>query len=101
MRTLITKKGTEYQCHIDDDEQVKCVMLACMSLEIQENMDDHIIIMHLIELFDAASRSKRYKTSKKLFHCKMTEGSSLYTFVLRMIDYFKKLGQLGFVMTTS
>jgi len=101
MRTLIKKKIIEYQCHIDDDEQVKCVMLACMSLELQENMDDHIIIMHLIELFDATSWSKRYETSKKLFRCKMTEGSSLNTFVLRMIDYFNKLDQLGFIMTTS
>ena len=99
MRTLITKKRTEYQYHINDNEQAKCVMLPCMSLELQNNMDAHIIIMHLKELFDTASRTKRYETSNKLFRCKMTYGSSFNTFVLRIIDYFKKFGQLGFVMT--
>jgi len=61
-------------------------------------MDAHIIIMHLKELFDARSRIERHETFKELLHCKMAEGSSMNTHVLRIIGYFKKLGQLGFVM---
>jgi hypothetical protein len=65
----------EYQCYVDIDEQIVCVMLASISSELQrqhENMDAHIIIMHLKELFDEASRTERYGTSKEFFHCKMT-----------------------------
>ena len=54
--------------------------------------------MHLNELFDEVSRTEMYETSKKLFCCMMTEGSSVNTHVLKMIGYIKKLDQLGFVM---
>jgi hypothetical protein len=54
--------------------------------------------MHLKELFDVANRIEMYKTSKKLFRCNMIEGSLINTHVLRMISYFRKLGQLDFVM---
>ena len=54
--------------------------------------------MHLNKLFDEASRTEMYETSKKLFCCMMTEGSSVNTHVLKMIGYIKKLDQLGFVM---
>ena len=61
-------------------------------------MDAHIITMHLKELLNMTSRIERYENFKELFHCKMIEGSSMNTHVLRMIDYFKKLGLLGFIM---
>jgi hypothetical protein len=70
------KVHSEYQCHIDDDEQAKYVMLSNMSLKLQTqhwNMNVHIIIMHLKKLFDATSIIERYETFKELFHCKMIE----------------------------
>ena len=57
-----------------------------------------MMTMHLKELFYETSRIERYKTSKKLFCCKMTEGFLVNTHVLKMIGYIKKLGQLSFVM---
>ena len=54
MRTLVKKVCDNYQHHIDDDEQGARLMLANMTsiLEKQhENMDVHIIIIHLKELF--------------------------------------------------
>jgi hypothetical protein len=69
-------------------------MLASMSLEFQtrhENIDVHIIIMHLKKLFNTIRYIKRHETSKELFHCKMTRGSLMNTCVLKMISYFKKL----------
>jgi hypothetical protein len=91
----------KYQCHIDGDKHATYVKLVHISLKLQiehENMNVHIIITHLKELFDATSRTERYETSKELFYCKMTEGLLMNTHVLRMIDYFKKLGQLGFAI---
>jgi len=60
-------------------------MLASMILELQiqhENMDVHLIIMYLKELFYVTSRTKNYETSKELFHCKMAKGSSMNTHLL-------------------
>jgi hypothetical protein len=53
------------------------VMLANMSLELQtqhENIDTHIIIMHLKKLFWCI---EMYETFKELFHCKIKKGSSI------------------------
>jgi hypothetical protein len=91
----------KHQHRVDEDEQTTCVMLASISPKLQrqrENMDAYNIIMHLKKLFDEASRTKRYETFKELFYCKMTRGSLVNTHVLKMIDYIKKLSQLGFVM---
>ena len=95
------KVRTNYQCHIDVDEEAISVMLANMLFELQtqhENKDAHIIIMHLKELFDVASSIEMYETSKKLFRCNMIKGSLINNHMLRMIGYFRKLDQLGFVM---
>ena len=43
------------------------------------------------------NNSSSAPASKELFHCDMTKGSSMNIHVLRMIDYFNKLGQLGFI----
>jgi len=76
-------------------------MLVSLSPKLQrqhENMDVHTMIMRLKKLFDEPSRKERYETSKELFHCKITEGYSVNTHVLKMISYIEKLDQLGFVM---
>lgn len=57
-----------------------------------------ILIMHLKELFNEASRTKRYEISMELLHCKMIEGSLVNTYALKIIIYIKTLSQLGFVM---
>ena len=95
------KVRINYQCHIDVDKEITSVMLANMSFELQTqhgNKDAHIIIMYLKELFDVASSTQRYETSKKLLCHKMIEGSLINIHVLRMIGCFRKLDQLSFVM---
>jgi hypothetical protein len=52
------------------------MMLASMSHELQrqhENMNTFTIIIHIKELFDTANKTRRYKTFKEFFYCKMTE----------------------------
>jgi len=61
------KVMTEYQYHIDYDEYATCVMLASMSLKLM-----------------------------KLFHYKMTKGSPMNTYMLRMIGYFKEIRPIEF-----
>ena len=61
-------------------------MLASMPPKLQrqhDNMNVYTMITHLKELFDDVNSNERYKTSKKLFRCKMKEGSLVNTHVLR------------------
>lgn len=70
-------------------------MLTNMSLELQpqhRNIDAHVIIMCLKELFDETSKIERYRALKEFFYCKMKDGSFVNTHVLKMICYFEKLG---------
>ncbi|KAJ8758881.1 hypothetical protein K2173_002660 [Erythroxylum novogranatense] len=88
-----------YQSHIDDNEQVTCVMLASMSPELQrqhETMNAREMFLHLQELFGAQSRVERFETARALFQCRMAPGTSVEIHVLQMIGYIEKLGQLGY-----
>ena len=61
-------------------------------------MNTYDMMMHLQELVGTPFRIKRYEISKELFKCKMVEGISVTTHVLKMIGYIEKLIQLDFVM---
>ncbi|KAJ8769201.1 hypothetical protein K2173_000976 [Erythroxylum novogranatense] len=67
-----------YQSHIDDNEQMTCVMLASMSPELQRQHET----MNAREI--------------ALFQCRMASGTSVEIHVLQMIGYIEKLGQLGY-----
>ncbi|KAL2492022.1 Uncharacterized protein Adt_27650 [Abeliophyllum distichum] len=98
---LRRKKCRLINKHSDDENTATCVMLAAMSPELQkqhEGMDAYTIIFHLKELYDEQSRTERYETSKKLYRCMMTEGSSVSAHVLKMIGYIEKIDQLGYAM---
>ena len=65
--------------HSEDMDVACCVMLASMSPELQkqhEHMDAPTILLHLKELFEEQSKTKRYEISKALFRCRMVEGTS-------------------------
>ena len=49
---------------------------------------------HLKELFAENARIKRYDTSRALFSCRMQEGTSVSTHVLKMIGYIERLEAL-------
>ena len=69
-------------------------MLVNMSPESQkqhENMDAHIIIIHLKDLFDMSSKIESYETFKELFCFMMITNSSINTYILKIIDCIEKL----------
>ncbi|KAJ8772352.1 hypothetical protein K2173_027529 [Erythroxylum novogranatense] len=76
--------------HFKDSDIATCIMLASMSPELQkqhESMDAHTIVFHLRELFDEQARSERFETSRLLFTTKMTPGSSVVQYALKMNGY--------------
>ena len=64
---------TAYQKKCDDHEDVACLMLACMSPELQMQLDKMTaqdMMEHLKDRYQGNQRQDRIDTSKKLFACK-------------------------------
>jgi len=88
-----------YKKHSDDAVDATCLMLATMNSELQrqfENMMAFDIVVQLKNLFQAQARVKRYEMTKALHECKMAEGASVSSHVIKMIGYIENLERLGF-----
>ncbi|KAK8610699.1 hypothetical protein V6N13_081855 [Hibiscus sabdariffa] len=78
---------------------VGCLMLATMTPELQkqhEYMVAYEMIQNLKEIYEGQARQERYETSKALFQCKMSEGSPVGAYVMKMMGYIQTLEKLGF-----
>ena len=88
-----------YKKHVEDANEVACLMLATMNSELQkqhENMNAVEMIEHLKTLYAEQARHERFEVSKSLFQCKLSEGSPVGPHVLKMIGYVGNLERLGF-----
>ena len=84
-----------YKIQKDDSMTVKCIMLVSMSKELQkqhEDIDVFSILLNLKELYGEQSQTARYDISKQLFLVRMTEGSFIQMYFLKMIDLITYLG---------
>ncbi|KAK8590159.1 hypothetical protein V6N13_088942 [Hibiscus sabdariffa] len=91
----------KFKKHMDDMVDVGCLMLATMTPELQkqhENMVAYETIQNLKEIYEGQARQERYETSKALFQCKMSEGSSVGAHVIKMMGYIQMLEKLGFAL---
>ena len=90
-----------YEKHHNGSIDVACLMLATMSSELQkdlENMEAYDIV-NLKEMFQQQARQERYDTTKALHSCKMAEGASVSTHVLKMKGYIEHFDRLGFPLS--
>ncbi|KAJ9557547.1 hypothetical protein OSB04_012161 [Centaurea solstitialis] len=88
-----------FKKHEEDACDVSCLMLISMEPELQkqhENMVPFDMIEHLKLLFKGQVRYERYEISKKLFDCKLAEGSPVGPHVVEMMRYMDQLKRLGF-----
>ncbi|KAK8600471.1 hypothetical protein V6N12_050325 [Hibiscus sabdariffa] len=91
----------KFKKHMDDMVDVGCLMLATMTPELQkqhENMVAYEMIQNLKEIYEGQARQERYETSKALFQCKMSKGSSVGAHVIKMMGYIQTLEKLGFAL---
>ena len=88
-----------YEKWMEDDNKVKCYMLASMSNELQSQHEDmpttKSILIHLQELYGEQSRIACFEVSKRLFNNKMHEGQSMHDYCLTMIKDIEQLEKLG------
>ena len=76
-----------YEKHISDSVDVACLMLATMVPELQKNLElmgAFEMVTQLKEMFQQQARQERFETTKALHSCKMAEGASVSTYVLKM-----------------
>ncbi|KAK5792891.1 hypothetical protein PVK06_034019 [Gossypium arboreum] len=78
---------------------IRCLMLATMTLELQKQHEDMVaydIIQNLKELYEGKECQERYETIKAMFQCKMVEGSLVGIHILKMLRFVESLEKLGF-----
>ena len=103
MVTPDDKASTEEKAAFDklkkESNDVTCLMLACMDANLQKQFEDsdaYEINATLKEMFQEQERIERFNMLKELVNCKMPNGSSVSTHVLKvqaLIDRFEKLGE--------
>src|SRR5665213_1845063 len=80
-----------------ESNDVTCLMLACMDANLQKQFEDsdaYEINAMLKEMFQEQEHIERFNTLKELINCKMPNGSSVSTHVLKvqaLIDRLEKL----------
>ena len=92
----------KYKKHAEDSVDVGCLMLATICPELQKDLvhlEAYELSVHLKETFQQQARQERYETTKALHSCKMAEGASVSTYVLKMKGYIDHLDRLGFPLS--
>ena len=86
------------QKHSDDSMEVSCLMLACMSAELQKTCDQmgaFEMANTLREMFQQQARQERYETVCGLLSCKMKETEPVSGHVLKLKGFIDRLERLG------
>lgn len=87
-----------YEKHASDSRKASCLMLIMMTPYLQghlELLEAYDMITSLKKMFDTQARHERYNTTRALVSCKMVEGTSVSTHVLKMKSYIDYLNWLG------
>jgi hypothetical protein len=85
----------------DDCTVVQCLMLACMSRELQNRFEihnDRDMIPEMDALYKLNAGSERYEVMKTMMEYKMVEGSSVGEHVVKLIGYAERLKTLEFLI---
>ncbi|KAI3780382.1 hypothetical protein L2E82_10363 [Cichorium intybus] len=88
-----------WQKHKDQSDEVACLMLATMVLELQKSFETagaFDMADQLKEMFQEQARQERYDTMISLLDCKQQEGTAVSAHMLKMKAYVDRLERLGF-----
>ncbi|GAB2295499.1 hypothetical protein Dimus_038359 [Dionaea muscipula] len=89
---------------LERDNEVQCIMLVSMNNELQKHYENfHVveIVDNLKVVYGEYTQNESYEISKALFRMKMTEGTSVSDYVLKMITYIEQLENMGMTMDSK
>ncbi|VFQ80949.1 unnamed protein product [Cuscuta campestris] len=92
-----TAEITSYKKYEDDARDVRCLMLATMTPELQrlhKDMEAHPMMTRLKGLYQGQARHERFKISTTLFSNKLATGNPVGPHVLKMIGQIETLEKL-------
>lgn len=82
---------------IDANKDVKCLMLATMSADLQKtfiNSDAFTIISELKNMFQDLARVERFETHRQILETKLKKGEPVSPHVLKMIGLIENMSRL-------
>ena len=83
--------------HVEDELDVSTLMLATMAPDLQKRFEDQssfLIMDQLSKMFLEQARVERYRVTRSLLQCRMSEGSSVSSHILKMMSYLEQLDKL-------
>ncbi|KAI3708868.1 hypothetical protein L2E82_38397 [Cichorium intybus] len=86
---------------MDDSIDASCLMLATMIPDLQKDLENHSaydMINQLKEIFQQLARTERFETVRAFHACKMEDGQTVSSYVLKMKSHIDHLARLGVVM---
>ena len=87
-----------YNKQKDEQEEVALLMLATMSSELQKCMETRNafdMLTELKDMFQKQAHQELFDTTRAFHSCKMEEGQSVSSYVLKMKGYIEQLERLG------
>ncbi|GKB07114.1 zinc finger, CCHC-type containing protein [Tanacetum coccineum] len=90
-----------YTRRVAEQQEVACLMLVSMTLEIQKNLEDCTafeILQELKTMFQQQAKQELFETVKAFHACKQEEGQSVRTYVLKMKSNLDQMERLGYPM---
>ncbi|GJY59151.1 hypothetical protein Tco_0459043, partial [Tanacetum coccineum] len=93
-----------YKALFDAQNEVACLMLHSMSLDLQrslENYKAYDMIQEIKTMFEERAKQELFKTVKALHACKQDDGQSVSSSLLKIKSYLDTLVRLGFPMVNE
>ncbi|GJU42608.1 putative RNA-directed DNA polymerase [Tanacetum coccineum] len=90
-----------YTRRVAEQQEVACLMLVSMTLEIQNNLEDcsaFEILKELKTMFQQQAEQELFETIKAFHACKQEEGQYVSTYMLKMKAYLDQMERLGYPM---
>ncbi|GJU89352.1 putative reverse transcriptase domain-containing protein [Tanacetum coccineum] len=100
-QTLRTAARDTYEVLFDAQNEVACLMLGSMSLELQrtlENYKAYDMMQELKTIFEEQAKLELFETVKAFHACKHEDGQSVGTYILKMKSYLDTLERIGYAM---
>ncbi|GKB61705.1 hypothetical protein Tco_0917891, partial [Tanacetum coccineum] len=94
----------KYYESVNLEQEVACIMLSCMSPDLQRTLEKYNaydMMKELKTMFEEQAKPKLLEIVKAFHACKQEEGQSVSSYLLNMKSYLDTLERLGYAMPTK
>ncbi|GJY18623.1 zinc finger, CCHC-type containing protein [Tanacetum coccineum] len=91
----------KYYENVNLEQEVACLILSSMSLDLQmtlEKYNAYDMLKELKTVFKEQAKQELFETVKAFHACKQEEGQSVSSYLLKMKSYLDTLERLGYAM---